>query len=51
MRAVVAHIVRPDEMTIADTGSMRGDTIAMVKIANRTRLELVAAMTVHVGGY
>jgi len=51
VRAVVAHITRPDEMTIADTGSLRGDTIAMMKIANQTRLELVSAMTVHLGGY
>jgi AcrR family transcriptional regulator len=51
VHAVVEHITRPDEMTIADTGSLRGDTIAMMKIANRTRLELVTAMTVHLGGY
>lgn len=51
VRAVVAHVTRPDEMPIADTGSLRGDTIAMMKIANRTRLALVTAMTVHLGGY
>ncbi len=51
VRAVVAHITRPDEMPIADTGSLRGDTIAMMKLANRTRLALVTAMTVHLGGY
>jgi AcrR family transcriptional regulator len=51
VRAVVAHVSRPDEMTIADTGSLRGDTIAMMKLANRTRLALVTAMTVHLGGY
>ncbi|HEY4240444.1 MAG TPA: TetR/AcrR family transcriptional regulator [Kofleriaceae bacterium] len=51
VRAVVAHITRPDELAIADTGSLRGDTIAMLKLANRTRLELVTAMTVHLGGY
>jgi AcrR family transcriptional regulator len=51
VHAVIAHITRPDDMSIADTGSLRGDTIAMMKIANRTRLELVTAMTVHLGGY
>ncbi|HEY0252569.1 MAG TPA: TetR-like C-terminal domain-containing protein, partial [Kofleriaceae bacterium] len=51
VRAVVAHITRPDEMPIADTGSLRGDTIAMMKLANRTRLALVTALTVHLGGY
>ncbi|HEX2733312.1 MAG TPA: TetR/AcrR family transcriptional regulator [Polyangiaceae bacterium] len=51
VRAVVAHIMRPDELTLADTGTLRGDTIAMLKLANRTRLELVTAMTVHLGGY
>jgi hypothetical protein len=38
-------------MAVPDTGSLRGDTIAMMKIANRTRLELVTAMTVHLGAY
>ncbi len=51
VRAVVAHITQRDELTIADTGTLRGDTLAMMKSANRTRLELVTAMTVHLGGY
>jgi AcrR family transcriptional regulator len=51
VRAVVVHITRPDEIPIADTGSLRGDTIAMMKIANKARLELVTMMTVHLGGY
>lgn len=51
VRAVIAHVMRPDEMPIADTGTLRGDTIAMMKLANKTRLELVTAMTVHLGGY
>jgi len=51
VHAVVAHITRSDEMTVPDTGSLRSDTIAMMKVANRTRLELVTAMTVHLGGY
>lgn len=51
VRAVVVHVMRPDELPIADTGSLRGDTIAMLKLANRTRLKLVAVMAVHLGGY
>ena len=51
VRAVIAHVTRPDEMPVPDTGSLRSDTIAMMKVANRTRLELVTAMTVHLGGY
>jgi AcrR family transcriptional regulator len=51
VRAVVAHVTRPDEMKIPDTGSLRGDTIALMKTANRTRVKLLAAMTVHLGGY
>lgn len=51
VHAVIAHITQRDELTIPDTGSLRGDTIAMMKNANRTRLELVTAMTVHLGGY
>ena len=51
VRAVVAHVARPDEVQIPDTGSLRRDTISMMKIANRTRLELISALTVHLGGY
>jgi AcrR family transcriptional regulator len=51
VRAVVVHVMRSDDMVIADTGSLRGDTIAMMKLANRTRLQVVAAMNVHLGGY
>ncbi len=51
VRAVVAHVTRSDEMPIPDTGSLRGDTIAMMRSANKTRLALVTAMTVHLGGY
>lgn len=51
VRAVVAHVARPDEVQIPDTGSLRGDTISMMKIANRARLELITALTVHLGGY
>lgn len=51
VRAVVRHMLRTDELTIPDTGTLRGDTIAMMKAANRSRLALVAAMTVHLGGY
>lgn len=51
VRAAVTHILRPEQLPIADTGSLRGDTIAMMKLANRSRLALVTAMTVHLGGY
>lgn len=51
VRAVVAHVTRPDDLPIADTGTLRGDTIAMMELANRTRLAVVTAMTVHLGGY
>jgi AcrR family transcriptional regulator len=51
VRAVVAHVARPDEVQIPDTGSLRRDTISMMKIANRARLELITALTVHLGGY
>lgn len=51
VRAVVAYQARPDEVVIADTGSLRGDTIAMMKFARRTRLAFATAMNVHLGGY
>ncbi|MFO0600568.1 MAG: TetR/AcrR family transcriptional regulator [Myxococcaceae bacterium] len=51
VRSVIEHVATSHELTVADTGSLRGDTIAMMKLANRTRLQFVTAMTVHLGGY
>lgn len=40
-----------DDVVIADTGSLRGDLIAMLSQANRTRLAMAALFTIHLGAY
>jgi AcrR family transcriptional regulator len=51
VRAAVAHAVDRDVIAVPDTGSLRGDTIALMKIANETRAGLAAVVTVHLGGF
>jgi AcrR family transcriptional regulator len=40
VRAAVVHALDRDVITIPDTGSLRGDTIALMKIINETRVEM-----------
>lgn len=51
VRAAVVHALDRDVITVPDTGSLRGDIFALMKIVNDTRVETVAAVTVHLGGY
>ena len=51
VRAAVAHALDRDVIAVPDTGSLRGDIITLMKNANETRADLVAAVTVHLGGY
>jgi AcrR family transcriptional regulator len=51
VRAAVTHAVDRDVIAVPDTGSLRGDTIALMKIANETRAGLAAVVTVHLGGF
>jgi AcrR family transcriptional regulator len=51
VRAAVAHAVDRDVIAVPDTGSLRDDTIALMKIANKTRAGLAAVVTVHLDGF
>ena len=51
VRAAVAHALDREVTAVPDTGSLRGDVITLMKSANETRADLVAAVTVHLGGY
>ena len=51
VRAAVVHALDRDVIVVPDTGSLRGDIIALMKIVNETRVEMVAVVTVHLGGY
>ena len=51
VRAAVAHALARNTIAIPDTGTLRGDTIALMESADRERMQLFAVMTVHLSGY
>ncbi|WP_432826712.1 TetR/AcrR family transcriptional regulator [Dactylosporangium sp. CA-092794] len=51
VRAALTQAVERDDIAIPDTGTLRGDTIALMRAANETRLNIAAVLTVHLGGY
>jgi AcrR family transcriptional regulator len=51
VRAAVAHAAARNTVPIPDTGSLRGDTIALMESADSDRMQLFAVMTVHLSGY
>jgi AcrR family transcriptional regulator len=51
VRAAVAHALARNIIAIPDTGTLRGDTIALMESADRDRMQLFAVMTVHLSGY
>lgn len=40
-----------EDLTVPDTGSLRGDVVALMKEANRTRADFAVFVSVHLGGY
>ena len=50
VRAALAHALN-EEIAMPDTGTLRGDTLLLMKQANRSRLRLAGVMTLHLGGY
>jgi AcrR family transcriptional regulator len=44
VRAAVAHALDREVIAVPDTGSLRGDVITLMKSANETRADLVAAL-------
>ena len=51
VRAAIARAGLRDRPATPDTGTLRGDLIALLDIANRTRVGFAAALSVHLGGY
>ncbi|ONH60482.1 TetR family transcriptional regulator [Frankia sp. CcI49] len=51
IRAAIVHITRRNHIETPDTGSLRGDILAVMREANATRLQLATAMSVHLAGY
>lgn len=51
VRAALAHALDRDKIAVPDTGTLRGDTIALMKAANKSRAYISAVMAVHLGGY
>lgn len=51
VRATLGHALRRDPLEVPDTGSLRGDILALMRQANETRIELAAVVSVHLGDY
>lgn len=51
VRAAVARAVSRDSVPTPDTGTLRGDTVAMMKLVNKSRLRTATVMLVHLSGY
>lgn len=51
VRASVARAGTRDRVAAPDTGTLRGDVIALLKRANETRLGFAAVLSVHLGQY
>ncbi|ORW74456.1 TetR/AcrR family transcriptional regulator [Mycobacterium saskatchewanense] len=48
---VLAHQARKDAVAVPDTGSLRGDIIALLQQANKVRAGLVALLLTRFGGF
>jgi AcrR family transcriptional regulator len=51
VRAALLHAVTKDVVTAPDTGSLRGDVIALLKQANRQRVRLAIQLVTRLGDY
>lgn len=51
IEAAIAHVSAHRSVDLPDTGTLRGDLIAMMRAANTARIDLLAATTVLLGGY
>ncbi|WP_305785898.1 TetR/AcrR family transcriptional regulator [Symbioplanes lichenis] len=50
-QAAITHAVRTVVRTVPDTGSLRGDLIAMLLDFNETRSQFAAMLSVHLGAF
>ncbi|MFD8691381.1 TetR/AcrR family transcriptional regulator [Streptomyces sp. NPDC059651] len=51
VRAAIAHVLDKNRIEVPDTGSLRGDVLALMREINATRVQLVTVMSVHLAGY
>lgn len=49
--AAVGHVAHRDAMAVPDTGSLRGDMLAVMRYANEKRIGFTALLTFYLGGY
>ena len=51
VRAAVVHVVRRDRMEPPNTGSLRGDLVAVMRFANEKRIGVTVFIVAYLGGY
>ncbi|MCP2342152.1 TetR/AcrR family transcriptional regulator [Actinomadura rupiterrae] len=51
VRAAIVHVARENILTVPDTGSLRGDLLALMREINATRVPLVIVMNAHLADY
>jgi AcrR family transcriptional regulator len=51
VRAAVEHVLARERAEVPDTGTLRGDLIAVMRFANQNRIELSVLLTYHLGPY
>lgn len=51
VRAAVEHALRREPRTAPDTGTLRGDLLALMRFANVGRVPSAAALVYHLGSY
>ena len=51
VEAAVAHVADARPVVTPDTGSLRGDLIAVLRAGNEARADLIAACAAQLGGY
>lgn len=51
VEAALSHADATREMPVPDSGTLRGDLVAMMQATNDTRIDLIAALAGHLGSY
>lgn len=51
VRAAISHAHQQHRLSDPDTGSLRGDLLALMREFNATRVELITVLSVHLAGY
>jgi AcrR family transcriptional regulator len=51
VRAAISHVVAQDPLEVTDTGSLRGDVIALLRQANERRVRVATQLVVSLADY